>query len=230
LAIKVTDTGPGIAEGQLDRLFERYTQADDPTTREYAGAGLGLAICKRLVEGMGGEISVVSATARGSYFSLWVPAPYSEAVDGHETRSSPATPRLRVLVADSDAAVREMVVRSLRDLDAEVLTAGDRDEALKLAAGESLDLILMEFESPTHAAALLRRLRRKRRLSTTPVLALSAAPDHLAPDEATRAGFQGLIAKPFSPSELISAIAHALAVARQTSGPEPSARARVAAG
>jgi signal transduction histidine kinase len=73
IAIRIADTGPGISDDQLARIFEPFTQAQSGYTREKSGTGLGLTISRRLARLMGGEITVETAEGRGSTFTLWLP-------------------------------------------------------------------------------------------------------------------------------------------------------------
>jgi signal transduction histidine kinase/ActR/RegA family two-component response regulator len=216
LSVEVRDTGPGIPADRLGRLFGRFTQvSDDGGARAYAGAGLGLAISKGIVEGLGGEITAESKVGRGSCFSFWIPAPPATepAEEADET-----IPRIRILVADGDVHTRELVARILAPLGVEVLSAADGEAALKLAAREPVDIIFADLElAKVSGHAALRRLRSQRgRNAATPVLALAHAADEALYAQVMEEGFHGLLAKPFSPSELVSAIAHALVVDGET--------------
>jgi PAS domain S-box-containing protein len=90
--IQVTDTGIGIAEEQLARIFEPFTQVDDTHTRTVGGTGLGLAISRRFARLMGGELTAVSHPGQGSSFSLWLPAAPTEADVQVEAGTAPAEP------------------------------------------------------------------------------------------------------------------------------------------
>ena len=124
-------------------------------------------------------------------------------------------PRFRILVADGDVGTRDLVARTLAPLKVEVLSAADSKAALKLAARETVDIIVADLElARVSGFAALSGLRNRRgRNAATPVLALVHNADDELYDQVMEQGFHGLVAKPFSPSELVSAIAHALAVA-----------------
>ncbi|HEY9216575.1 MAG TPA: PAS domain S-box protein [Phenylobacterium sp.] len=211
LSVDVRDTGSGIAEERLVDLFDRFTKAsDDAGVRTYGGAGLGLAISKAIVEGMGGQISVESKVGRGSCFSFWIPA--APAGDRVEEDEEPAS-KLRILVAHGDAAVRALVEDSLSNLKVEVVTARDGPAAFKLPARERVDVILTDLALARGQRAALRSLGRPRGgFARTPVLALSADASDALHAQVLGEGFQGLLATPCTPSELTSAIAHVLAV------------------
>jgi CheY-like chemotaxis protein len=115
LHFAVRDTGIGMTEEQMARLFTPFTQADSSTTRKYGGSGLGLSICKHLVESMDGSIQVESAIGRGSVFRFSVKMEVGESED----RSSAIVDirQLRVLVADDDEAARDILREILVSLD-----------------------------------------------------------------------------------------------------------------
>jgi PAS domain S-box-containing protein len=213
LSVVVRDTGPGIPVGRANRLFKRFSQLSDKGDRAYAGAGLGLAISKGIVEGLGGEISVESAPGEGSAFSFWLPAA-REAEHDEDAADLPAN-RLRILVADPDPMVRRWLAEGLAPLKAEILMVEDGGAALRTAVAESLDVILLGLALPkVTAATVVRRLRAREGLNaTTPVLAYAAASHDGLYDKTVEQGFQGLLEKHLSSPELISVVAHSVALA-----------------
>jgi two-component system sensor histidine kinase/response regulator len=125
LHVSVRDSGVGIPNDRMDRLFQSFSQVDASTTRQYGGTGLGLAISKRLVEAMGGDIGVSSQLGVGSEFYFSVPL---QPVDGSRVGDEPppaaaALAGRRVVVIDDNPTVRRLFARSLRQWGAEVATA-----------------------------------------------------------------------------------------------------------
>jgi PAS domain S-box-containing protein len=215
LTMKVWDTGPGIPVDLMSHLFQRFSQVGDGGMREHGGAGLGLAISKQIVDGMGGSIGVTSQAGRGSCFWLQVPAPVSTARDV-EPESPVQQPRIRILVADGEAGLGDIVADWIGSTNAEVVSAADGEAALRLAARESFDVILMSMALPgKDGRTALRQLRGRRGPNlTTPVLALAGPGDDYTPETVMDEGFVGLVSKPMSKIEVVSAVIHALALAR----------------
>ncbi|MCR5878151.1 PAS domain S-box protein [Phenylobacterium sp. J367] len=130
LHVTVRDTGPGIPTVRLDRLFERFSQVDEAGDRLYRGAGLGLAISKGIIDGLGGEIRASSEAGQGSAFSFWTPAPRVDmAAAAADLGDGAPPPRIRVLIAAADPDVRAWVVEGLSSLKAELLVAPDGEAA-----------------------------------------------------------------------------------------------------
>ncbi len=136
LAVAVSDTGIGMTEDQVARLFQPFTQADSAVTRRYGGSGLGLSICRRLVSLMGGEISVETVPGTGSRFSFtaWFETPASPAA-GAPARADPVPlAGMPVLVVDPNPAARRVVAAMARGLGAAVTAAATVAESLACAA------------------------------------------------------------------------------------------------
>ena len=145
LHLEVTDTGIGIPEGRLDRLFQTFSQIDSSTTRHYGGSGLGLSIVKRLAELMDGTVGVRSTPGEGSTF--WVTLAMDPLAD--QPGFSPIGDGKRILVVDDIAASRESLALKLRFFSFETLTAASVDDALQLlAGGEHVDLVLADELMP----------------------------------------------------------------------------------
>jgi len=223
LAMAVRDTGAGIPEDRLDRLFKRFSQVDGTLTRSHGGTGLGLAICKGIVEAMGGSIAVTSTVGEGSCFSFTVPAPRAELAHdgaGGQPLQAVAFGGVRVLVVDDHPANRELAGLFLAGVGAEVIEAEDGVQAAELAARWPYDVILMDLRMPGLDGPGALRLIRSRPgpNAATPILAFTADADPGSLPGMLDLGFQGVVSKPVSPTELISAIAQAIAVA--DAGPE----------
>jgi CheY-like chemotaxis protein len=127
---EVRDTGPGIAPEQLSRLFQPFSQADPSTTRRFGGTGLGLVICKRLSQLMGGDIGVESRFGEGATFTFSV---LVGSVVSHATRFALVLRGDRFLIADAHAASRAALTNEIRRLGGVAEEARDADEALSLA-------------------------------------------------------------------------------------------------
>jgi adenylate cyclase len=161
----VSDTGIGMTEEQLGRLFQEFTQADASTTRQFGGTGLGLAISRRLCRLMGGDITVTSAPGEGSTFTVrlpaQVPAPMSVRETGAVATAPAASESLRgtVLVIDDDPTARELIATHLASEGFAVETAMNGVDGLKKAralrlAAITLDVLLPDVDGWTVLAAL----------------------------------------------------------------------------
>jgi CheY-like chemotaxis protein/anti-sigma regulatory factor (Ser/Thr protein kinase) len=135
----VSDSGVGIPPGKLDRVFEEFSQADETTTRDYGGTGLGLPISRRFCQMMGGDITVESTPGKGSTFTIRLPVVVEPASEGAGAEEAPVavTPEpgeeRTVLVIDDDPNALDLLGRTLQGAGMRVVTASDGEEALRLA-------------------------------------------------------------------------------------------------
>jgi PAS domain S-box-containing protein len=149
LKFAITDTGVGMTEEQMSRLFQAFTQADTSTTRHYGGTGLGLTISQRLVGMMGGSIEVESEPGKGSTFSFTARFGLQRGVSGEESRIHPDLQGLRVLVVDDSATAREVLSEMTRSLTFETTTVSSGREALvELENNPDYQLVLMDWKMP----------------------------------------------------------------------------------
>ena len=211
LRVAVTDTGVGIPQERLDRLFQRFSQIDGSITREYGGSGLGLAICKGLVEMMGGEIGVISQEGRGSTFWFNIIAPAATAVPAVATpapASSAEIGTLRLLVVDDVAMNRELIVAMLQPFDIHVREAASGADAVEMAVHAPFDLILMDLQMPgMDGLAATQAIRANAELNCdTPILAVSANVLPAQIEACHAAGMSDHIAKPIQPADLLGKI------------------------
>ena len=182
LSFSVTDTGIGLTQEQIGRLFERFAQGDESTTRQFGGTGLGLAITRAFCRKMGGDIAVESEAGRGSTFTIRLPAvltPEDEAeaeVEG--ALEPPAIPEHEehdsVLLVDDDPAARELLQRFLEREGFRVRTANDGRDGLTLARALKPRAILLDIEMPRMDGwAVLHAVRSDPELAGIPVIITS---------------------------------------------------------
>jgi CheY-like chemotaxis protein len=167
IAIAVTDTGIGMTDEQMARLFQEFSQADPSTTRKYGGTGLGLAISRHFCRMMGGDITAKSKLGEGSTFVMRVPriVQSNEGLATTAARGEPVQPAAPpkeeslILVVDDDATVREVVKRHLERAGFAVVTAVGGQEALRLIrelrpAAVTLDIMMPDLDGWTVLAAI----------------------------------------------------------------------------
>ncbi|MFN4142989.1 ATP-binding protein [Aestuariivirga sp.] len=151
LRFEITDTGIGIPEDARQRLFNAFSQVDSTISRRFGGTGLGLVICKRIVEMLGGSIGVESSPGLGSKFWFEVPATRSDpsAVPASSAQDAPATlPRLTILVVEDHPINRQVAEKFLLMLGQSVVLASDGAEGVTAARSGRFDLILMDMQMP----------------------------------------------------------------------------------
>jgi CheY-like chemotaxis protein/nitrogen-specific signal transduction histidine kinase len=184
LHFSVSDTGIGIAEDQLELIFEEFAQADASTTREYGGTGLGLAITRRFCEMMGGSVDAESTLGVGTTFHVRLPSvvvdPDAPSPSTDRSTGSPVpAPGSCVLVIDDDPTARELMVRALSRDGFEVATASGGDEGLELARRLQPAAITLDVLMPGKDGwAVLRELKADPVLQSIPVIMVSMIEDH----------------------------------------------------
>ncbi|MTJ93289.1 MAG: transporter substrate-binding domain-containing protein [Desulfovibrio sp.] len=213
LRFTVTDTGIGMGQEQLDKLFLEFTQGDSSTTRRFGGTGLGLSISKRIVELMGGEISAESEIGKGSTFTFTVNLDMQE---DQVRRTSLPLKNLqdrRVLVVDDSFSSREILRQELEDMNLRAGMADCGDAALEelvraAESGDPYDLVLMDWKMPgNNGIQVVRLLRGCRELPYIPtVIMVTAYGREEIMEEAQAEGISHFLIKPVSPSLLHNAI------------------------
>jgi signal transduction histidine kinase/CheY-like chemotaxis protein/HPt (histidine-containing phosphotransfer) domain-containing protein len=211
--IYVGDSGIGIPPEQQQRLFEKFTQADQSTTRRYGGTGLGLAISKQLVELMDGRIWVEeSEPGRGTTISFTVVFGVARQDEAYRLelveQAGPMLQGIRVLVVDDNGVSREIMAEMLRFFRLEVETAANGADALALVARRPFDLILMDWRMPgmNGDEATMRLQRIAIRGPRPKVVMVTAYGREDVIRQAEQAGVDGFLIKPVSPSTLLDTI------------------------
>ncbi|MWV12011.1 response regulator [Pseudomonas sp. R-28-1W-6] len=223
LYLAVRDTGIGLTEEQMGRLFESFQQADSSTTRKYGGTGLGLAICKSLAEAMGGRVGVQSQAGRGSLF--WCRLPLGIARQQGQRLLAKADLRgRRVLVVDDNASARQVLRELLESMNFRVEAVDDGRAALRQVAlaaqqGQPFELVLLDWQMP--AMDGLETARRLLELGLQPAPHLLMVTAHGREEVllgAQRAGIEDVLLKPLNPSLLFDAVIRSLGGEAPTSG------------
>ncbi len=226
LELVVRDTGIGIPPDRMDRLFTSFSQVDASTTRRFGGTGLGLAISKRLVELMGGAISVESEPGRGSTFRIALPVTAAEVPS--QIRPEEGLPPLsgkRILVVDDNATNREIVTRHARSWGMEPVAVEFPAEALALVeAGERFDVAVLDMMMPEMDGRALGGEIRSRRSEQELPLVLLTSLGRLAEDQWAGV-FAAQLAKPLKASQLYNTLLQVL-----TAGTARAQTAEVEAG
>lgn len=213
IRFSVTDTGIGISREEISKLFNSFTQADSSTTRRYGGTGLGLTICRRLVQLMGGEILVESTPGKGSTFCFTVEL----GRQGVEKESRMAVPPelvgMKVLVVDDNEIAREFVKELLNSLSFDATSVGSGEEALeelRRAAGglRPYQLVLMDWSMPgMNGTDASERIREDELLAPTPmIIMMTGFGREEIMKRADQAGVSAFLLKPINLSLLFGTI------------------------
>ena len=183
LFITVRDTGIGMSDEHLARLFQPFVQADPSITQQYGGTGLGLTITRRLAQLLGGDVHVESALGQGSSFSLHVPADFTDApralgaaAEIDDIQGSADAPLVLVIEDEPDA--RELVARALTRAGFSVLGVGGGEAGLALARSKAPALVLLDIFLPDRSGwRVLQSLKHDPKTQDIPVVVLSVNED-----------------------------------------------------
>jgi len=212
LVLEVRDTGIGMSESALEKVFERFAQADESIGRRFGGTGLGLAISRMLILEMGGQIEVESRPGKGSLFRIMLPLPYpGRLVEGPEIVHKTGLAGRRILVVDDNETNRRVAQGILAKFDCHAILAEGGLEALALLEHDIFDAVLMDCQMPhpdglettsqlRSWASLADHARRK--ASTLPVIALTADATAEIRTKCHEAGMDGILIKPYKAAQL----------------------------
>ncbi len=222
LRTRVQDTGIGIAEENLETLFDKFVQADSSTTRRFGGTGLGLSICRELVSLMGGSIDVQSTPGKGTCFEVVLPlawlspesqlaSPPAPTPTEQQQDAADSGPPLRVLAAEDNETNQTVLRTILETLGVELTVVDNGQQALDAWLGGGFDLILMDIQMPVmDGVAATRKIRAaesERGLKRTPIVALSANAMKHQVAEYLEAGMDAHLAKPIQIEKLYAVLA-----------------------
>jgi len=213
LQFSISDTGIGISEQRIKKLFKSFTQHDSSTTREYGGTGLGLTISSRLIKLMGSKIDVKSDLGEGSVFSFVLSLPISKQPHIQKSTQSISAKPLSikgktVLVVDDNRINRRIVSMALDQSQVKIIEAENGAEAVELFSNNKVDIILMDCLMPImdgfEATIKIRELEKDNQKPL--IFALSASASNEIGERSLNAGMDDIMLKPFKFDELLNKI------------------------
>ncbi len=233
LRFDVNDTGIGIPEDAMRRIFQEFTQADGSTTRKYGGTGLGLTISKQLVEMMGGKIGVQSTPGSGSTFWFEIPFAAAESAPAEPGPLS-AGPTLaecldgrRLLLVDDTPAYREILRQQLAAPGAELIETESAAEALATLseaaqAGRPFSVVLIDLDiDDSDGLSLAQNIRNLPDLADTRIVMLSTLLNRLPPSTLAATGISACLVKPIRQARLAECLREVLSLPAGNSGQAP---------
>jgi len=216
LRVTVSDTGIGMTQEAMQKIFDPFTQADSSTTRRFGGTGLGLTICRSLAELMGGTITVESTPGSGSSFYLELPFTCNDGSaplagrEAHQTHMLKPQRPLTVLIAEDNQTNQHTLKKILLQAGHQPTCTENGQEALERWRKEKFDVVLMDIQMPVmNGLEALEQIRSEEAATGkhTPVVALTADVLKGTEEKLLKAGFDGYLAKPLK----IKDLAHELA-------------------
>jgi len=181
IVISVSDTGCGIPEDKLQAIFQEFEQVDGSTARKHNGAGLGLAISKKMIEVMGGQISVESEVGKGATFHVRIPLAIDDAASLPKRTLDYSLEGKRAIIVDDNAVNRTILKEQLDSWGLEADLAENAEDALAAMraarkANKPYAIGILDFQMPgADGVALARMIKRDKALATTPLILLTSA-------------------------------------------------------
>ena len=220
---RVTDSGIGMSEETLSRLFQAFSQADASTTRRYGGTGLGLAVSSQLAGLMGGQLTVVSELGKGSIFTLSLLLPASTLPLAELPEPPVIQLQGRILMVEDHPVNQKVLSHQLREMGLQYAVAASGTQAMDLLATEDFDLVLMDWQMPEMDG--LEATRRIRQLSTDirhiPIIALTANANAGFREACLAAGANDYLSKPYTEAALAALLMQWLPMSAPDASPPP---------
>jgi two-component system sensor histidine kinase/response regulator len=210
----IQDSGIGIPPEKHEMVFEKFSQADNSIERRYGGTGLGIAICRELVELMGGSISLSSRPGQGTSFTFIIPLKKGNRgqdkanVNSHkvDTRLIPPS---KILLVEDYKVNQDVMILQLKDYPLTIDVADNGAEAVKLFEQNSYDLILMDVHMPVMSGLeATKKMRTMKNGQDIPVIGMSASAFYTDKDECRRAGMNDFLSKPILRAKLVNHITY----------------------
>jgi PAS domain S-box-containing protein len=213
LKFSVRDSGIGMSQEELSKLFQRFSQAKDSTARQFGGTGLGLVITRDLVELMDGKIDVESNLGIGSEFSFTIPLELQPEEHNTETEKlieeeqMQIPENIKVLIAEDNKINQLVATEILKKVNIKPDIAENGTEAVEAVAKKEYDIVLMDVHMPEmDGLEATRKIREMPNRTNLPIVAMSACSTTYDIDDCLNAGMNDLLTKPFMPEQLFEII------------------------
>lgn len=209
ISCEIEDTGIGIPENKRTKIFEKFTQAEASTTRQFGGTGLGLTIVRQLIEIMGGDIHVESEVGKGSKFIFSMLL--KEDKENSETVNSGGLSGLKVLLVDDYVLTRDMLSTALSRHDVQCDCCSGSEEALRVL-GPSRKTVpyhacIIDYSlEPIDGITLIKRLRKQKRFDHIALILISGTMDSRSPEALKKIGIDAYLKKPFRIDQVVNAL------------------------
>jgi signal transduction histidine kinase/DNA-binding response OmpR family regulator len=206
IVFRVSDSGLGMTDEQVARLFEAFAQADASTTKRFGGTGLGLAITRHFCAALGGDVSVESAPGVGSTFTIRLPDRQEPVATKDRAEATSPRPLPTILVVDDDAMARDLLTRTLENKGYRVIAARHGLEAMALARQHKPQAITLDVMMPQlDGWGVLRQLKEDEELRNIPVIMVTILNERAL---AIPLGAAELLTKPIDRQRLTALITH----------------------
>lgn len=231
LLISVTDTGIGMTEDELEKIFNPFTQADESTTRIYGGTGLGLCISKQLAQTLGGDVTVTSEKGVGSVFTTVIDVsidkdklhiitqpPIREATSLNKSQHSPIQLTGHVLLVEDNIENQKLIAKSIRRTGLSVDIAENGKIGVDMALSSNYDLVLMDMQMPVMGGLEATRQLRASGF-TAPIVSLTANAMQEDKNSCFEAGANDYLAKPLDFNRFYEILSNHMPAETQKSTP-----------
>ncbi len=214
IEFKIIDTGIGISEENVGKVFERFTQAEDHTTKKFGGTGLGLSIITKLLELLGSELVLDTELGRGSTFSFILELEASQLVEAKVIESNESKQvdikDLNVLIVEDNTMNVLVLKKYFKKWGVRSKVAENGLVAIEMIQDDKFDLVLMDLQMPLmdgYTASREIRNLKDHIYKKMPIIALSASVSNEVNEKVKASGMTDYLSKPFNPEKLISMIA-----------------------
>lgn len=219
LLFTVDDTGIGIPEEKIDHIFERFTQADENTTRLYGGTGLGLNISKRLIEIQGSQLKVTSQVGRGSQFFFSIEYGIASSVNPvmpfPDKQQIISQMKVKALMCEDNTLNQKLAEIVFKNYGYDLTIVQNGQEGVNLLQNETFDVVLMDLQMPVMDGYVATQNIRQVLKMDIPIIALTAHSLIGEKEKCLQCGMNDYVTKPFNQVELREKIEEAVVAYRQ---------------